>query len=50
MGTIVLIKNHELTVLEDVSKADFEEMEKNVSDSDRVYISWKEHLDSDYGY
>ncbi|MFT0856537.1 hypothetical protein VSK97_12745 [Bacillus swezeyi] len=51
MGTIVLINSRELTVLEDVSKDVYEELAKNVADSeDKVYISWKENLDSDYGY
>ncbi|OMI05202.1 hypothetical protein BTA30_15315 [Bacillus swezeyi] len=51
MGTIVLMKSRELTVLEDVSKDVYEEMAKNVADGeDKVYISWKENLDSDYGY
>ncbi|GIN66259.1 MULTISPECIES: hypothetical protein [Bacillus] len=51
MGTIVMIKDHELTVLEDASKALYTKMIKDASDrEDDIYISWKEDLDSEYGY
>ena len=51
MGTIVTIKNHEMTILEEVSRAVYTEMLKDASDSEeQIYISWKEDVDSDYGY
>jgi len=51
MGTIVTIKNHEMTILEEVSRAVYTEMLKEASDSEeQIYISWKEDVDSDYGY
>lgn len=51
MGTIVTIKNHEMTILEEVSRAVYTEMLKEASDSEeQIYISWKEDFDSDYGY
>ncbi|SCA85428.1 hypothetical protein BGLY_1605 [Bacillus glycinifermentans] len=51
MGTIVVIKDHELTVLEDASKAMYSEMKKDAAErEDEIYISWKEDLDPDYGY
>lgn len=51
MGTIVTIKNHEMTILEGVSRAVYTEMLKDASDSEeQIYISWKEDIDSDYGY
>ncbi|AYC54055.1 hypothetical protein CHCC20441_3377 [Bacillus licheniformis] len=51
MGTIVAIKNHEMTILEEVSRAVYTEMLKEASDSEeQIYISWKEDFDSDYGY
>ncbi|TWK25629.1 hypothetical protein CHCC20375_2129 [Bacillus licheniformis] len=51
MGTIVTIKNHEMTILEGVSRAVYTEMLKDASDSEeQIYISWKEDVDSDYGY
>ena len=51
MGTIVTIKNHEMTILEGVSRAVYTEMLKDASDSEeQIYISWKEDFDSDYGY
>ncbi|AJO17851.1 hypothetical protein CHCC14820_3115 [Bacillus paralicheniformis] len=51
MGTIVTIKNHEMTILEGVSRAVYTEMLKDASDSEeQIYISWKEDVDFDYGY
>lgn len=51
MGTIVTIKNHEMTILEGVSCAVYTEMLKDASDSEeQIYISWKEDVDFDYGY
>ena len=51
MGTIVASKNHEMTILEEVSRAVYTEMLKEASDSEeQIYISWKEDFDSDYGY
>ncbi|MCY8538167.1 hypothetical protein [Bacillus haynesii] len=51
MGTIVTIKNHEMTILEEVSRAVYTEMLKEASDSEeQIYISWKEDVDSNYGY
>lgn len=51
MGTVVTIKNHEMTILEGVSRAVYTEMLKDASDSEeQIYISWKEDVDFDYGY
>lgn len=38
MGTIVTIKNHEMTILEGVSRAVYTEMLKDASDSEEQYI------------
>ncbi|CAM5448558.1 hypothetical protein ACVNSY_07140 [Bacillus sp. OHL2] len=50
MGTVVLLKNNEMTVIEDICEADFLDMKHGLSNDDTAYISWYEDYDTAYGY
>lgn len=50
MGTVVLFKNNEMTVIEDICEADFLDMKHGLSNDDTAYISWYEDYDTAYGY
>ncbi|WP_162860204.1 hypothetical protein [Bacillus safensis] len=50
MGTVVLLKNNKMTVIEDICEADFLDMKHGLSNDDTAYISWYEDYDTAYGY
>ncbi|NPC92362.1 hypothetical protein HOO54_09030 [Bacillus sp. WMMC1349] len=51
MGTMIMIKDQEVTVMEEISKTIYLEMVKTCSENvEQTYLSWKENLDSEYGY
>ncbi|MDM5297704.1 hypothetical protein QUF51_06020 [Bacillus pumilus] len=50
MGTVVLLKKNEMTVIEDICEADFLDMKHEASKEEAAYISWYEDYDTAYGY
>lgn len=50
MGTVVLLKHNEMTVIEDICEADFLDMKHGLSNDDEAYMSWYEDYDTAYGY
>ncbi|MGE6631174.1 hypothetical protein [Bacillus sp. NPDC077027] len=50
MGTVVLLKNTEMTVIEEISETDFLDLKKGMTEEEAPYISWYEDYDIAYGY
>ncbi|KAF1680936.1 hypothetical protein AAGG74_06705 [Bacillus mexicanus] len=53
MGTLVICKEHEMTVLEDISEETYLNMKKESADLQEEhppYLIWHEDLHFEYGY
>ncbi|WP_437132485.1 hypothetical protein [Bacillus atrophaeus] len=53
MGTLVIFKQNEMTVLEEVSEKAYLEMKKKAAEQHEeypAYLIWHEDLHSEYGY
>ncbi|MFJ5963615.1 hypothetical protein [Bacillus sp. NPDC093026] len=50
MGTVILLKDNEMTVIEDICEADFLDMKNGMSTEEAAHISWYEDYDTAYGY